>query len=86
MGNTIVTSVDIRSQDVKYKRAAFKDRNNIIFQEFHFVNPRTTSEVNKTFNSHFYGSVLWSLSSREVVKLEKSPTGNGINFTWQSVD
>ena len=72
LGNTIVSAVsgDIRSQDVRNKRAAFIDRNNDILQEFYFAHPKTTAEVNKIYNSHFYGSVLWNLSSKEVVKLE----------------
>ena len=74
LGNTIVTAMtgDIRHQDVLNKRAAFIDRNNDLIQEFSFAHPKTTAEVNKIQNSHFYGSVLWNLSSKEVVKLEKS--------------
>ena len=74
LGNTIVTAMggDIRHKDVMIKRAAFIDRNNDLLQEFSFAHPRTTAEVNKIQNSHFYGSVLWNLSSKEVVKLEKS--------------
>ena len=74
MGNTNISAVggDIRSQDIRNKRAAFIDRNNDILQEFYFAHPRTTAEVNKIYNSHFYGSVLWNLSSKDVVKLEKS--------------
>ena len=74
LGNTIVAAEDgnIRSQDVMNKRAAYIDKNNDILQEFHFAHPRTTSEVNKIHNTHFYGSVLWNLSAKEVVKLEKT--------------
>ena len=74
LGNTIVSAVsgDIRSQDVRNKRAAFIDRNNDILQVFYFAYPKTTAVVNKIYNSHLYGSVLWNLSSKEDVKLEKS--------------
>ena len=72
LGNTIVTAKDIRNQDVKNKRAAFIDKNNDIIQELYFAHPRTTAEINRIQNSHFYGSVLWNLSSKEVVSLEKS--------------
>ena len=41
-------------------------------QEFRFAHPRSTAEVNRIQNSHFYGSVLWNLSSQEVGQLEKS--------------
>ena len=77
LGNTIVTTAsalagDIRSQDVKIKRSAFINKNNELIQEFHFAHPKSVSEINMIQNSHFYGSVLWSLSSKEVVKLERS--------------
>ena len=48
LGITIVSvgGGDIRSQDVRNKRAAFINRNNDILQEFHFAHPMTTAEVN----------------------------------------
>ena len=64
--------MDIRKKDVKNKRAAYISKNNDIIQEFHFAHPSTTAQLNKIQNSHFYGSVLWNLSSREVEQLEKS--------------
>ena len=77
LGNTIVSTEkaeagDIRSQDVKQKRASYIDKNNDLIQEFYFAHPRTINEVNKIQNSHFYGSVLWRLASPNVQKLEKS--------------
>ena len=74
LGNTIVVAAggDIRSQDIKNKRAGFIDKNNDLVQEFRFAHPRSTAEVNRIQNSHFYGSVLWNLSSQEVGQLEKS--------------
>ena len=66
LGNTIVSTEkaeagDIRSHDVKQKRACYIDKNNDLIQEFNFAHPRTINEVNKIQNSHFYGSVLWRL-------------------------
>ena len=74
LGNTIVTAPggDIRNQDIKNKRAAFIDKNNDIIQEFNFAHPKTRAEINRIENSHFYGSVLWNLASKEAVSLEKS--------------
>ena len=74
LGNIIVTSAaadagDIRSQDVKVKRASFINKNNELIQEFHFAHPKTINQVNSIKNSHFYGSVLWNLSSKWVEKL-----------------
>ena len=58
LGNTIVNTAsadagDIRSQDVKVKRASFINKNNELIQEFHFANPKTINEVNLIKNSHF---------------------------------
>ena len=41
-------------------------------QEFHFSHPMTVLELNKIYNSHFYGSCLWNLSSDWVIKFENS--------------
>ena len=67
-----MTARDIRNQDVKNKIAAFIDKNNDLIQEFNFAHPRNTAVINRIHNSHFYGSVLWNLSSKEVLSLEKS--------------
>ena len=74
LGNTIVSSKskDIRTNDIKIKKAAFINRSNEVMQEFHFAHPRTRIWVNKIYNSHFYGSVLWPLRSKEVTALEKT--------------
>ena len=74
LGNTITSTrgSDIRGQDIKNKRASFINRSNEISQEFYFAHPATRFKVNCIQNSHFYGSVLWDLNSKEVGKLEKS--------------
>ena len=77
LGNMIVSSSaadggDIRSLDVKTKRARFIQRNNEIIQEFHFSHPMTLTELNKVYNSHFYGSCLWDLNSDWVLKFENT--------------
>ena len=77
LGNTIVTkdlaeNGDIRSQDVKNKRATFINKTNELIQEFHFAHPRTVACINMLQNSHFYGSVLWKHGSKYVEMLEKS--------------
>jgi hypothetical protein len=92
LGNTIVNTAtavagDIRSQDVMIKRAAYIDKNNDLLQEFHFAHPRTVAEVNMITNSHFYGSVLWNLSSKHVQKLEKTwnvSVRRMFNLPWQT--
>ena len=77
LGNIIVSSEDadygdIRSQDIKTKRARFIERNNEAIQEFHFSHPRTLVRLNSIYNSHFYGSCLWDLNSDWVLKFEKT--------------
>ena len=86
LGNTIVSSEapeagDIRSFDVKKKRAANIDMNNDLIQELYFTHPKTINEVNKFQSTHFYGSILWKLGSRPVEKVEKTwNTSVGIMF------
>ena len=63
---------DIRSQDIKIKRARFIERNNELIQEFNFCHPKTLVHLNFVYNSHFYGSCLWNLGSEWVEKFEKS--------------
>ena len=72
LGNTIVTDMEIRKQDVKNKRAAFINKTNNILQEFHFAHPKSRAKMIQVYNNHFYGSVLWNLGSKEVNRLEKS--------------
>ena len=72
LGNTIVTDMEIRKQDVKNKRAAFINKTNNILQEFHFAYPKSRAKMIQVYNNHFYGSVLWNLGSKEVNRLEKS--------------
>ena len=74
LGNTIAVACggDIRGQDVMKKRANFINKSNELLQEFYFAHPVTTVELNRIYNTHFYGSVLWDISSKEVNKLEKT--------------
>lgn len=51
LGNTIVSTAkaedhDIRSQDIKGKRAGFIDKNNELIQELYFAHPKTISHIN----------------------------------------
>ena len=55
----------ILGEDVMEKRARYIQSNNELMQEFSFTHSRTKAFVNRVFNSHFYGSVLWNLYERE---------------------
>ena len=76
LGNTIVTKNvaeyhDIRSMDIKIKRANFINKANELIQEFYFAHPKTIAHINAIQNSHFYGSVLRKVGSRPVEMLGK---------------
>ena len=58
--------------DLKIKRAEYISKNNDILQEFGFSHPKTKMLINSIYNSHFYGSSLWDLFTKEAVQLESS--------------
>ena len=60
------------AKDIKIKRAQYIQKNCEILQEFSFAHPMTILKVYQIFNSHFYGSPLFDLFSRECNMLEKS--------------
>ena len=47
------------------KRACYIQRNNELMQEFWFTHSSTKDFINRVYNSHFYGSVLWNLFEKE---------------------
>ena len=47
------------------KRARYIQFNNELMQEFSFTRSCTKAFINRVFNSHFYGSVLWNLYEKE---------------------
>ena len=63
---------DISTLDMRTKQARFIEPNNKTIQEFSFSHPWTLVDLNKIYNSHFYGSCLWDLKSNWVLKLENS--------------
>ena len=52
------------------KRAEYINKNNGIIQEFPFSHPKAIFHLNKVYNSHFSGSCLWDLISRDALMLE----------------
>ena len=72
LGNKIMNEMNGLKQDIKEKRARYISRNNEILQEFSYAHPRTKFEVNKIFNSHFSGQVLWDLFCRESEMVENT--------------
>ena len=70
LGNKIMDEMNGLKQDIKEKRARYISRNNELLQEFSFAHPRTKFQINKIFNSHFSGQVLWDLFCRESEMVE----------------
>ena len=56
---------DILTKDVLEKRARYIQCNNELMQEFAYTSCNTKAFINRTFNSHVYGSILWNLYGRE---------------------
>ena len=55
----------ILTSDIMEKRARYIQVNNELMQEFYFSAGCTKAFINRVFNSHFYGSVLWNLYGKE---------------------
>ena len=55
----------ILNSDIMEKRARYIQTNNELMQEFYFSAGSTKTFINRVFNSHFYGSVLWNLYGKE---------------------
>ena len=68
----ISNKIDGLKSDILIKRAAFINKNNDILQEFCFTHPDTKIKLNGIYNSHFTGSCLWDLFSREAEMVEKT--------------
>ena len=60
---------NILGDDIMEKRARYIQSNNELMQEFSFSHSRTKAFINRVFNSHFYGSVLWNLFGKESHRL-----------------
>ena len=65
LGMRIDNSKDIFSRDILEKRARYIQGNNQLMQEFSFASNTTKLFVNKVYNGHHYGSVLWDLYGKE---------------------
>ena len=72
LGNTISNVFPYSEQDVLVKRAQFISKSIELNQEFYFACSRTKVEINRIYNSHFYGSQLWDLVGKSVLTFESS--------------
>ena len=55
--------------DITAKRARYIQSCNELVQEFSYTSSRTKAYINRVFNSHAYGAVLWNLHGNEANKL-----------------
>ena len=61
LGINIENKINGCEYDMRIKKASYAGKNIELNQEFCWAHPNTKIQVNKIFNSHFYGSVLWNL-------------------------
>ena len=65
LGMRIDDTKNIFSRDIMEKRARYIQGNNQLMQEFSFASSLTKLFINKVYNGHHYGSVLWDLYGKE---------------------
>ena len=63
LSEQITNILDGYQKDVKCERAQFIDSNCEIIQEFSLAHPHIKCRLNRIYNSAFFGSVLWDLTS-----------------------
>ena len=60
---------NLLTKDITEKRARYIQSCNELVQEFSYTSSRTKAYINRVFNSHAYGAVLWNLHGNEANKL-----------------
>ena len=60
---------NLLTKDILEKRAQYIQRNNELTQEFSYADCTTKAFINRVFNTHAYGSVLWDLYGKEACML-----------------
>ena len=70
LGTTLENCANMVTKDIYIKRAEYIANNNKLNQEFYYLNPHTKFFLNRIYNSHFTGSSLWNLFSKESVMIE----------------
>ena len=69
LGMRIENITNILGKDVMEKRARYIQGNNQLMQEFSFASTWTKMFINRVYNGHHYGSVLWDLYGKETNKV-----------------
>ena len=70
LGNTISNVIDGCQLDMKVKNARYVEKNNSLCQELYFAHPQCKFMINNIYNSHYTGSQLWLLGSKEMDRME----------------
>ena len=70
LGNTIGNVIDGCQLDMKVKNARYVEKNNSLCQELYFAHPQCKFMINNIYNSHYTGSQLWLLGSKEMDRME----------------
>ena len=65
LGTRIDAANDILAKDIVEKRARYIQCNNELVQEFAYASSYTKAYINRVFNSHAYGAILWNLYGQE---------------------
>ena len=58
--------------DMEVKNARYIEKNSSLRQEQYFAHPQCKFMINNIYNSHYTGSQLWLLNSKEMDKMEGS--------------
>ena len=72
LGNTITNQADCMKTDMTIKNAKYVSKSIEINQEFNFATAKTRLEINRIYNSSWYGSMLWNLFGADSIKLESN--------------
>ena len=72
LGHHLTNEYNGLKKDILVKRGQYIERNCELLQEFRFEHPKVRMRLNMTYNSHFTGSPLWDIFSREFQMLENS--------------
>ena len=72
LGNNLENQYNGMKHDMVVKRAKYITKNCEIIQEFFFAHPETRIKSNLIHNSHFTGSPIWDIFSKQANMIENS--------------
>ena len=72
LGNNFENKYNGMKHDMIIKRGKYITKNCEILQEFFFSHPQTRMRTNQIFNTHFTGSPIWDIFTKEANMIENS--------------